>query len=147
MILNFYTDGAVKENKYSTKKNCLGGIGIFCQELNLEISQAYPNATNNIMELKAILECIKYVISNDLLSNNEIVIHSDSQYSINCCTVWYKNWNAKKNGWKDKKNPELIKEISSLLETHPNIKLKWVKGHSGVFGNEKADYLANKIYM
>jgi ribonuclease HI len=143
MILTFYTDGSVKDNVHSTKKNCMGGVGIYCKELNLKISNSYDNATNNRMELRAILDCLRYILDNNLQLNNDIVIYSDSQYSVNCCTIWYMNWNSKKNGWDNKKNVELIKDITLLLEQNNNIILKWCKGHSGIAGNEIADKLAN----
>ena len=57
---------------------------------------------------------------------------------------WIHNW--KKNNWKTSKrepvkNKELWIELDKLVSLH-NIQWKWVKGHSGDYGNERADYLA-----
>ena len=41
------------------------------------------------------------------------------------------------------KNKELWKELDGLVQQHV-VKWKWVKGHSGNPGNERADQLANK---
>lgn len=90
--LEFYTDGCVPNNVNSTKNNVDGGIGVYCEQLNLEISERIPNATNNIVELTAIKRCLEYILEHSLQSKNNIIIHSDSQYSVNCCTIWYKNW-------------------------------------------------------
>jgi ribonuclease HI len=62
---------------------------------------------------------------------------------------WIKNW--KLNNWKtsakkDVKNVDLWKKIDELNSLH-NIEWKWVKGHSGDFGNEMADNLANLAIM
>ena len=48
--------------------------------------------TNNTAELTAILECLKL-----LKSELKYIIVSDSKYSINWVTVWYKKW--EKNNW------------------------------------------------
>ena len=53
-----------------------------------------------------------------------------------------------KNGWKTAakkpvKNIDLWKELDDLVENH-SVDWKWVKGHSGNPGNERADQLANK---
>ena len=140
--LTFYTDGAVKNNKYSSKGGQFGGIGVYCKELNLEIYKKYPNATNNKMELMAILEALEYIHINGLF-NKKIVIYSDSNYSIKCCNIWYPNW-VKNNKLSDKKNLSIIQKIVEYLDSFENVKLIWCKGHSGIAGNEIADELANK---
>ena len=54
----------------------------------------------------------------------------------------------KKRGWKTAagkpvKNIELWQKLDQLVSTH-DIEWKWVKGHTGEPGNEKADELANR---
>ena len=41
------------------------------------------------------------------------------------------------------KNIELWQKLDQLVSTH-DIEWKWVKGHTGEPGNEKADELANR---
>ena len=53
----------------------------------------------------------------------------------------------KQNDWKTAnkkpvKNKELWQELDGLVSKH-NIEWKWVKGHAGIPGNERADELAN----
>ena len=55
---------------------------------------------------------------------------------------------GKKNNWKTAnkkpvKNMELWQELDQLVNQH-EITWKWVKGHAGIPGNERADELANK---
>lgn len=92
------------------------------------------------------------MIENENKMNfDEFIIHSDSMYVINCCTFWYKKWQV--NGWitsngKDVQNKEDIISVVELIDKLKfkqfNLKIKYVKGHSGVHGNEMADKLAKK---
>lgn len=101
------------------------------------------NGTNNIAELNALLKALQIASKN--ISEEKIIIFSDSKYSIDCIKTWAYSW--KKNGWSKKggeiKNLELIKESHFLYEDIKNsIELNHVKGHSGVEGNELADRMA-----
>ena len=63
-------------------------------------------------------------------------------------TEWIRGWKAK--GWvtaskEPVKNVELWKRLDTLVnEGGHQIEWRWVKGHSGDPGNERADMLANK---
>ena len=90
---------------------------------------------------KAELYAIKHLLENN---KEDIIIHTDSQYSISCLTDWYKRWY--KNGWKtsSKKpviNKKLIQSILHLMENR-NIKFKHVRAHVGIKYNERVDKLA-----
>ena len=135
-IIKLYTDGACKENPG------IGGWGVLIKTENQqkELSGFSENTTNNRMELVAVIEGLKYI-----QSNMEIVITTDSQYVKNGINQWIINW--KKNGWKTAskktvKNKDLWVELDNLVQ-NKKIEWKWVKGHSGHPGNEKADQLAN----
>jgi ribonuclease HI len=61
-------------------------------------------------------------------------------------TKWIHGW--KRNNWRtaDKKpvkNADLWQRLEQETTRH-TIEWKWVKGHSGDIGNEKADELANR---
>jgi ribonuclease HI len=81
--------------------------------------------------------------------NQDVQITSDSKYTINCASVWYKNW--ERNGWRSSKgdavlNQDLIKAIRAKIEERNGQKaktiFKWVKGHAKDPGNIAADALA-----
>ena len=93
------------------------------------------------MELTAVIESLK-----SIKRKCPIIITTDSNYVKNGITDWIQSW--KKNNWKTSnkkpvKNRELWIELDNLCSLY-DIKWKWVKGHSGHLGNEKADALANK---
>lgn len=132
--LHIYCDGACSGNPGP------GGWGavLIWGDTIKEISGAADHTTNNQMELRAAIESIKSV-----KKKVKIVIHTDSQYVKNGITVWIKSW--LKNNWnKGKvKNIELWKELLEESSKH-EIVWKWVKGHSGVDYNERADRLATE---
>jgi ribonuclease HI len=71
-------------------------------------------------------------------------IHTDSTYVMKGMTQWLDNW--KQKGWKTSarkpvKNVDLWQELDKVLDGH-KVKWHWVKGHSGVPDNERADELA-----
>ena len=75
----------------------------------------------------------------------EVDLYTDSQYVRKGITEWMIGW--KKNGWKTAarkpvKNEDLWRALDEQVARH-DIKWHWVKGHSGVPGNERADALAN----
>jgi ribonuclease HI len=100
--------------------------------------------TNQRAELAAILRALE--ISP---TNCDVHIITDSQYSINCVTVWSKNW--ERNDWlKSTKEPvmnkDLIQEVLARIRDREALgaatKFSWIKGHSKDPGNEAADRLA-----
>jgi ribonuclease HI len=100
-----------------------------------------PNGTNNIAELNALFKALQ-LASESLKNSSNVTINSDSKYSIDCITKWAYGWKSK--GWSKKggeiKNLELIKKAHNLYDQiKDKIKINYVKGHSGVEGNELAD--------
>jgi ribonuclease HI len=72
-------------------------------------------------------------------------VYTDSQYVIKGITEWVPGWKAR--GWrtadrKAVKNQDLWEALDTLAARH-DLEWTWVKGHSGVAGNERADQLAN----
>jgi len=45
-------------------------------------------------------------------------------------------------GWKARKNLELVRSIKKTISKVKDLKIIKVKGHAGIDGNERADYLA-----
>ncbi len=48
------------------------------------------------------------------------------------------------NSKKPVANQDLWQRIDKLKQEKPTVVVKWVRGHSGVYGNELADNLATK---
>ena len=134
--VEIFTDGACKGNPGP------GGWGTILRYKNKEkeIKGFSKETTNNIMELKAVIEALK-----NLKKPCEIIITTDSKYVKNGITDWIHNW--KKNGWKTAskksvKNKELWILLDEECRKH-KVTWEWIKGHSGHELNERADLLAN----
>ena len=135
--IQLYTDGACKGNPG------IGGWGVLIETGNHsnELKGFQLDTTNNQMELMAVIKGLEAIEKNTSL---EII--TDSQYVMNGMKQWIINW--KKNGWKTAskkpvKNKELWQKLDGLVKDY-TIHWKWVKGHSGHPGNERADQLANE---
>ena len=75
-----------------------------------------------------------------------VVLTTDSQYVRQGILDWMDGW--KKRGWKTAakkpvKNKDLWQRLDKVVAKH-EVDWKWVKGHSGHEGNERADDLANR---
>jgi ribonuclease HI len=97
--------------------------------------------TNNRMELTAVIQALA-----SLKRRCEVVVYTDSNYVKDGITTWIHGW--KKRGWttadkKPVKNVELWQRLDELNAQH-RVEWRWVKGHSGDPGNERADQLANR---
>lgn len=131
-----YTDGACSGNPG------IGGWGAMLSygEHKKEIFGGEKDSTNNRMELTAAIRALQSLKKPCIAE-----IHTDSNYLKNGITTWIKNW--KTNGWRtaDKKpvkNIDLWQELDEAIAKH-TVHWRWVKGHSGNYGNERADELAN----
>ncbi|WEZ84647.1 ribonuclease HI [Rhizobium sp. 32-5/1] len=102
----------------------------------------HRRTTNNRMELGAVLAALGWLVSRPDLSRANL--HSDSSYAVNGCNEWRKGWKAK--GWRkgatEIPNADLWKSLDEALTAYP-IRLNWIRGHSGITGNERADRLAS----
>lgn len=116
------------------------------EEIVFKKNSVELNTTNNRMECKAIIEAMKWVVDSNL-EHIDITIYSDSQLIVNTYNTWMHKWSER--GWKKKKsgvkNLDLVKELYSLKQM-TSVELVWVKGHSGILGNEIADYLCSKSF-
>jgi ribonuclease HI len=106
-----------------------------------ELKGGEAETTNNRMELTAAIEALK-----SLKRPSRVELHTDSQYLRNGITGWIAKW--KTNGWRtaDKKpvkNMDLWLALDAARQPH-TIDWRWVKGHAGHPGNERADELAGE---
>ena len=135
-MIEIYSDGACKGNPGRGGWGALLNSGIHRKEL----FGGEMETTNNRMELTAVIESLKA-----LKKPSEVRIYTDSQYVKKGVQEWMVAWKAR--GWRtaDKKpvkNVDLWQTLEPLLAQH-EIEWRWVKGHSGNPGNERADELAN----
>jgi ribonuclease HI len=102
--------------------------------------------TNQRAELTAIQRALDIAPKH-----RDVTIYTDSKYSIDCVTNWYRNW--VRNGWVNSKgnkveNRELVERCREAIEEREMLGSKtffvWVKGHAGDAGNTEADRLANE---
>jgi ribonuclease HI len=91
-------------------------------------------ATNNQMELRAVIEAIKL-----LKEPCEVHVTSDSSYVVKGINEWLFGW-VKKN-FKNVKNPEMWQEYLEAARPH-KIKGFWIRGHDGHEENERCDKIA-----
>jgi ribonuclease HI len=107
-----------------------------------ELSGAEPMTTNNRMELTAAIRALEALKKPGTSAR----VYTDSQYVIKGIEEWVGGWKAR--GWRtaDKKpvkNQDLWERLDALAAQH-SLEWHWVKGHSGIPGNERVDALANR---
>ena len=136
-LVEIYTDGACRGNPGPGGWGALLSYG----EHEKELSGAEVLTTNNRMELTAVIRALEA-----LKRPSDVRIFTDSEYVRRGITEWVKSWKAR--GWKTAerkpvKNQDLWEQLDKLASGH-KIDWRWVKGHSGIPGNERVDRLANE---
>jgi len=136
-VVVIYTDGACRGNPGPGGWAALLSFG----EREKELAGAEEHTTNNRMELTAVIRALEA-----LKRPVEAKVFTDSEYVRRGITEWVSSWKAR--GWKTAdrkpvKNQDLWEELDRLAAQH-KIEWHWVKGHSGVPGNERVDRLANE---
>ncbi|MBZ1350578.1 ribonuclease HI [Alcaligenaceae bacterium LF4-65] len=135
--VEIWTDGACKGNPGPGGWGALLKLGAVEKTLH----GGEPLTTNNRMEMLAVIEAL-----GALKRPCKVLLHVDSQYVMKGMTEWIHGW--KQRGWRtaDKKpvkNADLWQRMDEEVAKH-SITWKWVKGHAGDPGNERADLLANR---
>ncbi|CCG84792.1 protein of unknown function [Taphrina deformans PYCC 5710] len=141
-----WTDGSSRGNGQNAAS---AGLGVYFganDPRNIAERLAGSRQTNQRAELTAIIRALETVHADE-----DVIIKSDSQYSINCFTVWHQSW--ANNGWKNSKkqpveNKDLVQAGLELITSRKGkTKLMKVRAHIGLHGNEMADQLANEGAM
>ncbi|MEO8859110.1 MAG: ribonuclease HI [Burkholderiaceae bacterium] len=134
-----YTDGACKGNPGP------GGWGavLLSGDTEKELFGGEMDTTNNRMELTAVIRALAA-----LKRPCDVLLYLDSEYVRKGITEWIAGW--KSRGWRTStkqpvKNVDLWQELDALVASGDHrIDWRWVRGHSGDPGNERADMLANR---
>lgn len=143
--IKIYTDGACSNNPGP------GGWGVVLtgtKDIKV-LSGFMPNTTNNRMELRAVIEAMRHILSNKD-DFDDVEIYSDSAYVVNAVNNnWVLSW--KKNNWRTSKGSSVknrkmwevyIGYEKSLRDAGIKCKLIKVKGHNGDTYNEYVDGVA-----
>lgn len=134
-----YTDGACKGNPGP------GGWGavLLSGDTEKELFGGEMDTTNNRMELTAVIRALAA-----LKRPCDVLLYLDSEYVRKGITEWIAGW--KSRGWRTStkqpvKNVDLWQELDALVASGDHrIDWRWVRGHTGDPGNERADMLANR---
>jgi len=136
--ITIHTDGACSGNPGP------GGWGVLLEwnGHRKELWGGEAETTNNRMELTAAIRALEALKKKD----RDVILITDSTYVRDGITKWIHGW--KKRGWKtaDKKpvkNEDLWRRLDEVAALH-EVDWRWVKGHAGDPGNERADELARQ---
>ncbi len=137
--IDIYTDGACKGNPGP------GGWGVLLKSdgTEKELFGGELNTTNNRMEMMAVIQALEA-----LKRPCKVNLFLDSKYVLQGITEWIVGWKAR--GWRTAskepvKNIELWQRLDAIVTNGGHqIDWRWVKGHAGDPGNERADALANR---
>ena len=129
-FLNVWTDGACAHNG---RRGARAGVGVWFSRghpLNVSAPVEGP-ATNNNAEIQAAWVALELAAAS---GHSRVLIHTDSQFVINCATKWMHTW--QKNGWTlstggPVKNRTQLEALARVME---GMQVKWVS--SGPDGNK-----------
>ena len=166
--MDIFVDGSTRTNPRP------GGYGVYVPSINrifaepdsyqhvnvvipaFRLFDGFAYVTNNQMELRGLEQGMvffqKFKKANEMAKYIDgCRIYSDSAYVVNGFNSWLDNWID--NDWttatnKKVKNELYWRHISILKKQYAEagyfIQVEWIKGHSGIPGNEEADLLAKR---
>jgi ribonuclease HI len=132
--MRVFTDGACSSNG---KPGAKAGFAVwFPDHPKLSVSAKVPSEqsqTNQRAELSGIHRAAVILAENGF-HDEDIVIYTDSEYSMNCLTKWITGWVAR--GWKTSVgghvlHRDLIESTSKTLATFKSYRFIHVRSHTG----------------
>ena len=133
LITHVFTDGACTNNGKRGANAAWGVIIVSDPDYKIlnRISGPIPKSepqTNQRAELQALLKGVEAAE----MYPGHIKVWSDSQYAINCASVWGPSW--KRKGWTKQGGPiqhlDLVKQLVDRTSKLGHLlEYKWVKGH------------------
>jgi len=134
-VLEVYTDGSASPNPGQ-------GAWAYCiieGKKPIKIESGYAEkATNNQMELKAILEALKEVQRQH--SDCMIYLYTDSQYAERGLNAWLPKWKRNDFNIKNSDVWRILEKISNKL----NLQVQWIRSHNKNKWNEFVDKLCSE---
>lgn len=137
-----YADGACRNNPGP------GGWGAILynslEKKVWELGGHDSHTTNNRMELQAVIESLQNINSTP----GDLEFYLDSQYVLKGVTEWMETWkkrNWMSSGGSEIANRDLWEKLHPLVQKRKDIssmEWKYVPGHAGIPGNERADAIA-----
>ena len=134
--IHIFTDGACTNNGKRGANAAWGAIVVLEEGSDYRVihkeSGAIPKnetQTNQRAELQGLLKGLRQAKNYP----GRVTLWSDSQYAINCASVWGPKWKA--NGWKKQGGPiqhfDLIRDlVLETIEMGQNISYRWLKAHT-----------------
>lgn len=148
-LTTVYSDGACKGNPGIGGFGAIAVVGDGTPEMVVvgEWWGGEAETTNNRMEMSAAAVALEGLgIVGTTPGGTAVCVRTDSRYVLNGMTRWVATWRERE--WHtasgaEVKNVDLWKRLVLAVDLHTSVRWEWVKGHSGDWGNERADELAN----
>ena len=110
----------------------------------LELGAGDPDTTNNRMEMMAAIRALESIA----LTQGDTIVFTDSTYLIRGITQWV--WGWRQRDWKTAEGKAVANQdlwerlivVTARRRPHGQIDWRYVRGHTGVPGNERVDAIA-----
>tara|TARA_X000001036_G_C20621500_1_gene783294 strand:- start:538 stop:990 length:453 start_codon:yes stop_codon:yes gene_type:complete len=136
MLIRLYTDGACRGNPGP------GGAGAYA-EYPGDVRETYKKylgkTTNNKAEYEGVILGLEEILKKGKPCENKVLILTDSDLLVKQINGV---WKVKNPGIKPLYDK--IKKLLHMANFPAGTGVQHVKGHAGIYGNEKADSLANE---
>lgn len=144
--IHIFTDGACTNNGKRNANAAWGLVVVSDSDHSVLYTEsgAIPKSetqTNQRAELQGLLKGLRQAKRFQDLYPGLATIWSDSQYAINCASVWGPKWRA--NGWKKQGGPiqhfDLVRDlVMETVELGHRVAYRWLKAHTT--GNEQIQF-------